>query len=165
MQRKGAMATRSERPARHDVWREQAQVGSIRRQLLLRPAITLVPERWAGPSGAAPRSTPGRQMFERGVNAALAFAAAAAALASCSVRVSGAGIGYRLSVDWFSVAAGFSGACEGPGRSFHPTAVERRNGPSAPRWVENKLNEINGVRQIEREVSHISLVVLSCCAA
>jgi hypothetical protein len=34
--------------------------------------------------------TPGRQMFERGVNAALAFAAAAAALASCSVRVCGA---------------------------------------------------------------------------
>jgi hypothetical protein len=29
-------------------------------------------------------------MFERGVNAALAFAAAAAALASCSVRVCGA---------------------------------------------------------------------------
>src|ERR1700719_2017817 len=57
-------------------------------------AITLVPERWAGPSGAARRSTPGRQMFERGVNAALAFAAAAADLASCSVRVSGGGIGY-----------------------------------------------------------------------
>jgi hypothetical protein len=53
-------------------------------------AITLVPERWAGPSGAARRSTPGCQMFERGVNAALAFAAAAAALASCSVRVCGA---------------------------------------------------------------------------
>jgi len=157
--------TKSERPARHDVWREQPQAGSIRRQLLLRPGHHAGAERWAGPSGAARRSTPGRQMFERGVNAALAFAAAAAALASCSVRVSGAGIVYCLSVDWFSVAAGFSGACEGPGRSFHPTAVERRNGPSAPRWVENKLNEINGMRQIEREVPHISLVVLSCCAA
>ena len=146
--------TRSERPARHDVWREQAQAGSIRRQLLLWPGHHAGAERWAGPSGAARRSTPGRQMFERGVNAALAFAAAAAALASCSVRVSGAGIVYCLSVDWFSVAAGFSGACEGPGRSFHPTAVERRNGPSAPRWVENKLNEINGVRQIERQAPH-----------
>src|SRR6202023_3307160 len=65
----------------------------------------------------------------------------------------------------FCVAAGFSGACERPGRSFQPTAVERRNGPSAPRWVENNLNEINRMRQIEREVPHISLVVLSCCAA
>src|SRR3984893_17828058 len=54
----------------------------------------------------------------------------------------------------FCVAAGFSGACEGPGRSFHPTAVERRNGPSAPRWVENKLNEINGMRQIEGQPPH-----------
>jgi hypothetical protein len=69
-------------------------------------AITLVPERWAGPSGAARRSTPGRQMFERGVNAALAFAAAAAALASCSVRVSGAGIRYCLSVTGFASLPG-----------------------------------------------------------
>ena len=56
--------------------------------------------------------------------------------------------------DWFCVAAGYSGAREAPGRSFHPTAVERRNRPSVPRWVENKLNEINGVRQIERQAPH-----------
>jgi hypothetical protein len=60
---------------------------------------------------------------------------------------------------------GFSSACERPCRSFHPTAVEGRNGPPASRWVENKFNEIELVRQIEREVPHISLVVLSCCAA
>ena len=53
-------------------------------------AITLVPN--AGPALLAQLVvvTPGGQMFERGVNAALAFAAAAAALASCSVRVCGA---------------------------------------------------------------------------
>ena len=38
--------------------------------------------------------------------------------------------------------------------SFHPTAVERRNGPSAPHWVENKFNKINGIRQIEGEPPH-----------
>jgi hypothetical protein len=42
--------------------------------------------------------------------------------------------------DWFCVAAGYSGVCEAPGRSFHPTAVERRNKPFVPRWVENKVN-------------------------
>jgi hypothetical protein len=41
-----------------------------------------------------------------------------------------------------------------PFAHFHPTAAERRNGPSAARWVENKLNEINGVRHIEREAPH-----------
>jgi hypothetical protein len=98
--------TKSKRRKSHDVWREQFQAGSVRRQLLSGRVITLVPERWIGPSGAARHSEPGAADVERGVNAALAFTAAAAAV-SCSVRVYSAGIGRCLSVDWCCVAAGF----------------------------------------------------------
>ena len=41
--------------------------------------------------------------------------------------------------------------------SFHPIAVERRNGPSAPHWVENKFNEIKLVRQIDDQPLDLAL--------
>ena len=156
--------TRSERPARHDVWREQAQVGSVRRQLLSGRAITLVPERWIGPSGAARHSEPGRQMSSAtSMPLLLLPRPRPRSRARCESPALASGVASPLT----GVASlpGFSGACERPCRSFHPTAVEGCNGPPASRWVENKFNKINRVRQIEREVSHISLVVLSCCAA
>ena len=152
----------SKRRESHDVWREQFQAGSVRRQLLSGRAITLVPERWIGPSGAARHSEPGLQMSSAASMPLLPLPRPRSR-ARCESTALASGVASPLT----GVASlpGFSGACERPCRSFHPTAVEGRNGPPASRWVENKFNKINRVRLIEREVPHISLVVLSCCAA
>jgi hypothetical protein len=99
--------TRSERPARHDVWREQAQVGSVRRQLLSGRAITLVPERWIGPSGAARHSEPGRQMSSAASMPLVLLPRPRPRPRSRARCEYSAGIGRCLSVDWCCVAAGF----------------------------------------------------------
>ena len=121
--------TKSKRRESHDVWREQFQAGSVRRQLLSGRAITLVPERWIGPSGAARHSEPGRQMSSAASMPLLLLPRPRPrprSRARCESPALASGVASPLT----GVASlpGFSGACEGPGRSFHPTAVERRNG-------------------------------------
>jgi hypothetical protein len=143
--------TKSKRRGSHDVWREQFQAGSVRRQLLSGRAITLVPERWIGPSGAPRHSEPGRQMpSATSMPLLLLPMPRPRSRARCESPALVSGVASPLT----GVASlpGFSGACERPCRSFHPTAVERRGRPSAPRWVKNRFNEFNPLRPIERAV-------------
>jgi hypothetical protein len=97
--------TKSKRRGSYDVWRKQFQAGSVRRQLLSGRAITLVPERWIGPSGAARHSEPGRQMSSAtSMPRLLLPRPRPRSRARCEYS---AGIGRCLSVDWCCVAAGF----------------------------------------------------------
>ena len=97
--------TKSKRRGSYDVWRKQFQAGSVRRQLLSGRAITLVPERWIGPSGAARHSEPGRQMSSAtSMPLLLLPRPRPRSRARCEYS---AGIGRCLSVDWCCVAAGF----------------------------------------------------------